>query len=102
MRAAKCWTARPPSASYCASASGSRWTAEMDFSYQALDRAGIAVSGVIQAENPETGAERVRQMGLFPMSLAPSGDRRQEKNGAARAERSERPAAPAARSGVSS
>jgi len=40
-----------------------------DYSYQALDRSGAAVSGVIQADNPELGAERVRALGLFPMAL---------------------------------
>jgi type II secretion system protein F len=52
-----------------------------DFAYQALDRAGSAVSGVIQADNPETGAERVRQMGLYPMSLALAAERRAERAG---------------------
>jgi type II secretion system protein F len=50
-----------------------------EFAYQAMDRSGATVSGVIQADNREVGAERVRQMGLFPMSLAPAasgGERR--------------------------
>lgn len=54
-----------------------------DFTYQALDRAGSSVSGVIQADNQETGAERVRQMGLFPMSVAPASAGRAERRGAA-------------------
>ncbi|MFN3651204.1 MAG: type II secretion system F family protein [Armatimonadota bacterium] len=39
------------------------------FNYRALDKAGATVSGVIQAESPEAGADRVRQLGLFPMAV---------------------------------
>jgi type II secretion system protein F len=49
-----------------------------DYSYQALDRSGAAVSGVIQADNPEVGAERVRSMGLFPMALNAASARQSE------------------------
>lgn len=49
-----------------------------DYSYQALDRSGAAVSGVIQADNPELGAERVRSMGLFPMALQAASARQAE------------------------
>lgn len=52
-----------------------------DYSYQALDRSGAAVSGVIQADNPELGAERVRALGLFPMALTAAGERRAERSG---------------------
>jgi len=44
-----------------------------DFAYQALDRSGGRVSGLIQADNPEAGAERVRQMGLFPTAVTAAG-----------------------------
>jgi type II secretion system protein F len=40
-----------------------------EYAYQALDRSGASVAGTIQADNPELGAERVRQLGLFPMAV---------------------------------
>ena len=65
-----------------------------DYAYQALDRSGAAVSGVIQADNPETGADRVRQMGLFPMAVALAA----EKKAANGARPAAAPAAPTATS----
>jgi type II secretion system protein F len=50
-----------------------------DFSYQAMDRSGGTVTGVIQADNKDAGAERVRQMGLFPMAVSPVGESRGDR-----------------------
>lgn len=50
-----------------------------EFAYQALDRGGATVSGVVQADNPDAGAERVRQMGLYPMALSAASERAAEK-----------------------
>jgi type II secretion system protein F len=64
-----------------------------EYAYQALDRSGSSVSGTIQADNPELGAERVRQLGLFPMAVTAAGG----ANGrpAAKAENGKAAAAPA-------
>lgn len=72
-----------------------------DFAYQALDRAGSSVSGVIQADNQETGAERVRQMGLYPMSLAPAAASRAERGSRSAAATPRAPAATGWRGRVS-
>jgi type II secretion system protein F len=53
-----------------------------EFSYQAMDRAGTVVTGRLQAESLEATLERVRQMDLFPMEVAPAA----ERNGARKAE----------------
>jgi len=54
-----------------------------DFAYQALDRSGALVAGVIQADNQESGAERVRALGLFPTAVAPARDQRRSEVAAA-------------------
>jgi type II secretion system protein F len=57
-----------------------------EFAYQALDRSGATVTGVVQADSQETGAERVRSLGLYPMSLAAAGAQKRERaSGAAAA-----------------
>jgi type II secretion system protein F len=47
-----------------------------EYAYQALDRSGAAVTGMIQADSPESGADRVRQMGLFPMAVSAASEKR--------------------------
>jgi len=47
-----------------------------EYAYQALDRSGAAVTGMIHADSPELGADRVRQMGLFPMAVSAQSDKR--------------------------
>jgi type II secretion system protein F len=56
-----------------------------EYAYQALDRSGATVSGVVQADNQDSGADRVRQLGLFPMAVGPAAKQRPERqNGSAR------------------
>src|SRR5690348_6718330 len=50
-----------------------------DFAYQALDRAGSTSSGTVQAETLEAAADRVRQLGLFPMAVNPASERGSER-----------------------
>lgn len=47
-----------------------------DFAYQALDRSGATVAGVLQADNQDAVAERVRQLGLFPTAVNPAREQR--------------------------
>src|SRR4051794_26734559 len=55
-----------------------------DFSYQAMDRAGAVIDGRLQGDSMDAVAERVRQMGLFPMAVTPArgGSERAERSGA--------------------
>ena len=47
-----------------------------EFSYQAMDRGGGVVNGRLQADSVEAVAERLRQMGLFPMEVNSAGETR--------------------------
>ncbi len=43
----------------------------MLYSYQAKDQAGRTVTGALDAESERQAAQEIRDMGYFPMHLAP-------------------------------
>ncbi len=47
-----------------------------EFTYQALDRGGATVSGVLKAETRDAAADRIRQLDLFPMVVEVVGARK--------------------------
>jgi len=54
----------------------------MRYSYLASDESGTRTSeGVVEAENLQEARRRLREMGLFPLRLAPAGRRRHRRPG---------------------
>lgn len=45
----------------------------IEFTYQALDKGGATVSGVLKAETRDAAADRIRQLDLFPMMVEAAG-----------------------------